>query len=405
MGKIKENIIIAELIAKEISNNLTKAELVRLNKWRSNSKNLNLYNEILAQKDFELRNNIQNSTNLDYEWKRFYQYTDRNNNIKFKRRIITSKFMKYAAVIIPILFVSIFFVVKNNFAPKEQKIAISSIAPGENRAVLVLSNGKSIKLSSKNKFDIKESNGVNLSNSSRELTYVKSKKLSSKETIYNTININKGGEYQLILSDGTKVWMNSMSSLKYPINFDQDKRVVELKGEAYFEVSKDTTKPFIVKTNYYDVKVLGTSFNISSYSDNDVAYTTLVTGKVEISGIKSKGNIKLKNNKLILVPGEQAVYSEGKQPELSKRKVDVSKYTAWKDGRFIFEDERLEDIMKQVERWYDVNVFYMNDDLKDIEFRGNINRYKDFNTLLKKIEMLNVVEFKIKGNTVTVIKK
>ena len=166
-----------------------------------------------------------------------------------------------------------------------------------------------------------------------------------------------------------------------------------LSGEAFFDVAKSGT-PFIVELNGFEVKVLGTRFNINAYEGETRFETTLERGSVEIN---------VKGKTLLLEPGEQAVLTN--TGELSKQKVDVSLYTAWKDGYFVFEDERLEDVMNTVARWYDVNLFYQNPGVKEIRINGNISRYKDFSVLLEKIEKLDIVHFNIKGNDITVIDK
>ena len=203
----------------------------------------------------------------------------------------------------------------------------------------------------------------------------------------------RGGEYALQLSDSTKIWVNSESELRYPETFGADVRVVDLKGEAYFSVTKDSVRPFIVRTGGMELRVLGTEFNVNAYEDGDGLVTTLVSGKVAL---------RAGNASLMLEPGEQAVLSvDG----FSKELVNVQRVVAWKDGVVAFEDERLEDLMDKLSRWYDVQVFYQNADLQDVRITGYIDRYKDIQILLDKLEMLDLAEFEVRGRTITVREK
>ena len=206
------------------------------------------------------------------------------------------------------------------------------------------------------------------------------------------MQVPRGGEFAMKLSDGTMVYLNSETNLRYPVQFHGEERRVILSGEAYFDVTK-SDKPFIVEVDDYEVRVLGTRFNVQAYKGESFE-TTLEQGSVEV---------EVNARVVLLKPGEQAVVTE--DGELSKQKVDVHRYTAWKDGQFVFDDERLEDVMNTVARWYDIKVFYRNPEVKDIRINGNISRYKDFSVLLEKIEKLEIVYFDIKENVITVIGK
>ena len=211
--------------------------------------------------------------------------------------------------------------------------------------------------------------------------------------VTHMIRVPRGGEFSMKLSDATMVYLNAETDLSYPVQFYGEERRVKLTGEAYFDVTK-SDKPFVVEVNGFEVKVLGTRFNIHAYQEETRFETTLEQGRVQV---------QTKDHTLLLEPGEQAVLTE--EGELSKQKVDVRRYTAWKDGQFVFDDERLEDVMNRVARWYDIKVFYRNPEVKDIRINGNISRYKDFSVLLEKIEKLEIVYFDIKGNVITVIGK
>ncbi|NOU59298.1 FecR family protein [Marinifilum caeruleilacunae] len=275
---------------------------------------------------------------------------------------------------------------------------LTAIEPGSNKAELVLADGKVLDLDAKRrKNEIQEKDGTRISNTGSSLVYDASSKMSEKLS-YNSLVVPRGGEFQLELEDGTKVWINSETRLRYPTKFPKGERVVLLEGEAYFEVSKDQNRPFIVKTQGVDVRVLGTQFNISSYAEDETIQTTLVEGSVAVMDSKNP-----KTN-LLLDPGYQAVYAKAAK-QLENKKVNVDLYTSWKDGKFVFEQASLYDIMNKVSRWYDVKVFYQNNEAGDLNFTGTLKRYENLDRLLGMIEKTNEVKFFFKDNTIIVQKQ
>ena len=216
---------------------------------------------------------------------------------------------------------------------------------------------------------------------------------ATKEIGYNTINVPYGGTYTVELCDGTKVYLNSGTTLEFPSRFDGKVRSVILKGEAYFDVARNVSKPFVVEVDEMKVKVLGTSFNVKSYVDEPGVYTTLVEGSVAIlrDGQPEK---KIK-------PGEQAYYNKG-VGTLSIAEVDVNEFTSWKDGLFYFKDIALEEILRIVSRWYDLEVFYMNQGAKSVIYSGKLPMYSSVEDVLRKFEISGDVRFELKGRTLTV---
>ena len=219
---------------------------------------------------------------------------------------------------------------------------------------------------------------------------------ATKEIVYNTINVPYGGTYTVELCDGTKVYLNSGTTLEFPSRFDGKVRSVILKGEAYFDVARNVSKPFVVEVDEMKVKVLGTSFNVKSYVDEPGVYTTLVEGSVAIlrDGQPEK---KIK-------PGEQAYYNKG-VGTLSIAEVDVNEFTSWKDGLFYFKDIALEEILRIVSRWYDLEVFYMNQGAKSVIYSGKLPMYSSVEDVLRKFEISGDVRFELKGRTLTVFDK
>lgn len=266
--------------------------------------------------------------------------------------------------------------------------------PGGERAILKLYDGKTIMLDSTMKSSlIAHEANVRIEMDSNHLL-----RYSSHDSIgmanvnkNNELIIPKGGEYQVVLADGTKVWLNSASRLIYPQSFMGKERRVVLSGEAFFDVAHDAERPFIVETSRMNVKVLGTRFNVNDYDDNEEVSTTLVNGSVEIF---SGGQQAFR-----LVPGEQAY---GKENELEKREVNVRLYTSWIDGKFLFNNTELEEIAKQISRWYDVEIFFSSENVKKVRFTGAIVKFKPLDDLVRMIESTSQVRFSVKGKTIVI---
>ena len=279
---------------------------------------------------------------------------------------------------------------------EEQELAKSVMQPGTSKAILMMADGKEVVLEQGQNLNILLNERVRVATSSQGIVYEEHGKGMVTEE-YNKLTTPVGGEYSLVLSDGTKVFLNADSELKYPIEFSDGKRIVDLKGEAYFEVHKDSLRPFIVRMNGAEVTVLGTSFNVNTYGDDGQIYTTLVNGSVRVSSMKNK-------QEEILKPGMQSVMNV-QSGLLTVRKVDVEPYVAWREGRFVFRAMTLDLIMRQLQRWYDFEVFYQNSELKDYEFRGVIKRDMDLDKVLSVIKATTNVDFEVKGKVITIIKR
>ena len=279
---------------------------------------------------------------------------------------------------------------------EEQELAKSVMQPGTSKAILMMADGKEVVLEQGQNLNILLNERVRVATSSQGIVYEEYGKGMVTEE-YNKLTTPVGGEYSLVLSDGTKVFLNADSELKYPVEFSDGKRIVDLKGEAYFEVHKDSLRPFIVRMNGAEVTVLGTSFNVNTYGDDGQIYTTLVNGSVRVSSVKN-GQAE------VLKPGLQSVMNV-QSGLLTVRKVDVEPYVAWREGRFVFRAMTLDLIMRQLQRWYDFEVFYQNSELKDYEFRGVIKRDMDLDKVLSVIKATTNVDFEVKGKVITIIKR
>ena len=283
--------------------------------------------------------------------------------------------------------------------PEKTILDLAQVKSGSPKATLIFDNGKKIQLNADDTFEIKIKNTIVKDGENTGLKYELSDSLSTRETDetveYNTLVVSRGGEYILTLSDGTKVWLNSETELKYPVRFTGNTREVSVKGEAYFEVKRDTLHPFIVHTPYSDTKVLGTSFNVSAYEDETTTAITLVSGKVEVY---------YQHEKCILKPGWQAV-AKNKSGTLETREVDVADYVSWKDGMFEFNDMPLEQLVSQLSRWYDVDFFFANSKIRNFKFTGAIKRSNTLLFMLEFIEKTSNVYFKVNGNVIQIYEK
>lgn len=271
------------------------------------------------------------------------------------------------------------------------------IQGGSSKAVLTLASGETVTLGENKGVVASEKTGV-ANNYGNVLEYKTRDSAVVTYLEFNRIDIPRGGEYQLVLEDGTKVWLNSETSLKYPVVFGSGRRRVFLEGEAYFQVKQDRDRPFVVCVASVDVLALGTEFNVTFYKEGDAVYTTLVHGCVKVSERDNPENFQVLESK------EQAVYTPG-AGKIVKSLVDTRLFASWKDGYYMFDKENLENIMVTLSRWYDMDVLFMNGVVRSYKFTGRLKRYDNIINLLNIINLTNDVNFEVKGKTVIVSSK
>ena len=278
---------------------------------------------------------------------------------------------------------------KENVAPLP--VASKIIPAGEKKATLTLADGTEVHVEEITA-QILQEKGMNIEYRNGEIVYHKSEEKTT-EVVYNKLEVPRGGECMIKLDDGTKVWVNAETKLKYPVTFVGDRREVVLEGEAFFDVAKNE-KPFIVKTSFGDVRVLGTAFGISAYASEPESYTTLVKGKVSVEreGIKP----------VVILPGEQVVTS--KDGKMIKQQVDVEEFVGWKDGIYVFKEKSLGEIMKTLERWYNISVDFQEKSLVDLPFTGNLKRYDDINVFFDALTRTGDMKYRVEGNQVILFK-
>ena len=277
---------------------------------------------------------------------------------------------------------------------KKETAPVKDLPPGRNAATLTLADGKTIVLDSSSG-TISQQGGVTVVNMSGMLSY--STDEASAKPVYNTVTTARGNQYQLILADGSKVWLNSASSLRFPTAFTGAQREVELDGEGYFEIAKNPEQPFIVHFNNNRVEVLGTHFNVNCYNDEETAKTTLVEGKIRIAPAYAKASA---GESTILQPGQQAVLTQH-APITINHNVDIEQVMAWKNGWFEFDNTDLKTIMRQISRWYDVDIVYQRSPPADAKFGGRISRNSNLSNILKGLEC-EELQFKLEGKKLIV---
>ena len=275
------------------------------------------------------------------------------------------------------------------------KVANAVIKPGGNSAVLILADGRRINLEETAQGKLAEEAGVTIiKKASGEIIYNMkgTKDVAVAQNSYHTIATPRGGTYQVLLEDGSKIWLNAASSIKFPTSFAAAERIVELKGEAYFEIAKNPMRPFTVKVEGQSIQVLGTKFNVNSYTDEAKLATTLLEGSIKLTNQKEN---------VILKSGEQALSTIGKKIELNE--VEAADFLAWKNGMFSFHRADLQTVLRQFERWYNIDVKFEKD-VPETFFTGKIYRNLNLDDALNNLTFLGV-RFKIENRNVTVLSK
>lgn len=300
------------------------------------------------------------------------------------------------AAVVLVAIITVIFPLSNK---KKQTLGSSLLLPpGANKVYLTLSNGKRISLTDSANGIIAQQAGITIKKiASGEVVYETNQGQNSKNANrVNTIETPIGAQFQVKLPDGTMVWMNAATRLKYPVTFADNQRKVELIGEAYFEVTKDNQHPFVVTSGQQVVKVLGTHFNICAYTDDYVSKTTLFEGAVQVNN--------LYKDEQILKPGKQAIIIKGAK-DIQTEEVDVNDAIAWKEGYFLFNNDNLGVVMASLSRWYNVKFIFEDESLKNETVYVKLSRCQDLNSILLLLEKTDKVKFNAKGNTITIGRK
>lgn len=364
---------IPELLKKYRLGQCTAEEKALLESW---------YNNQLAN-DTEPLPSINYSARHDELWR----------NISGQTKTSKLQWLSIAASIILCLGTALYLYEANYKSKKTDQLVKNEIKPGGNKAYLLLSNGHRITLTDAKNGMVATQSGASIKKTTNgQLVYTVADAKTDAPVEYNTVEAPVSGQWQVILPDGSHVWLNALSSLRFPTTFTGKERKVELIGEAYFEVAHNKARPFRVTSQGQTVEVLGTHFNIMAYGDEKVIKTTLLEGSVKISE---------NNNVRLLKPGQQAQVSQANIQITND--VDLEDVVAWKNGYFKF-DENLETIMSKIARWYNVEVVYQAKPDPNLAFGGKILRSKNLSAVLGIMELTGNVHFKIEGRRVVVMK-
>ncbi len=382
----------SDIIWKKFNNTLSREEEAEFSKWIKKKDHQLYYDRALRY--FKNGSNFKNDgIDIESKWEKFEsKLVDSRSFIHNSSKLSIAVAASATLLTLGILF---FLNLQQNNSPS---ISESVIQPGKSKAKLILDGGQSYDLSQNKSFNL-FSGFTQISNKGFKISYSNDKtniKASFSDEIYHTLEIPRGGEYFVELSDGTKIWINSDSKLKYPVEFVGETRNIELIGEAYFEVTHNSEKPFIVTSGSQRVEVLGTSFNISSYERDNCIMTTLVEGRVKVE------NSLQEHHNTHLRPNQQSILDK-KTGSIKSQNVKVDEYVAWQSGWFRFNDKPISQIMVILARWYDLEVQFESENISNKHFSGGFKRYDSFDQARKIIEQTGEIKFEVKGKKVIIL--
>lgn len=392
MNHLKDHFHISELISKEQFSELSGNEKAILDEWINTSEeNKELYLSLKQSNNIQSKFNSYAIHNVDQNWKRFIA----KRGAKLFR---FNQVFKYAAIFVLLIGVGGYFFVKHQLSKDYSQFKSitqsSSIPIDKGNGYLILSNGEKVILEEDNsKIKYRENSNLVFVNGDT-ISNVQKARIEKKKIAFNQLLVPYGKSSQIVLIDGTTIWLNAGSKLVYPEEFIGNKREIYLEGEAYFDVAKNPLKPFVVITSGIEVKVLGTSFNVSAYpKDKDIS-TVLVSGKINL---KRQG--KLLAKELEMIPNQRVVY-EKTSGDYAVDSVNVAYFTSWKEGQLLFESENLSNLLTKLERYYNVQTVLADPDLKDYKITGKLNLKDNITDVCMVISNIIPVEYSIQNEQV-----
>lgn len=382
---------IVRLLQLYLLGDITEEERQELEDWCEEApRNRKLFEQICQEDLFSKERYVYEKVN---DTKAFSVFEKRVRRVS-PRSI--GNWWKYAAVLLfPILVVGSWKLMHETEQVSIVASSVAPIQPGCSQAVLVLDDGRKVFLKEEEEGVISEDKEITVTGEKDRLVYTSSEGKNVAEIRFNELEVPRGGEYKVRLADGTLVYLNSATRMKYPVKFDEKERKVYLSGEAYFEVAKDPERPFFVEMEGVEVRVYGTSFNVNTHQEGNIQ-TVLVKGSIGVKVLSS-------GMESVIRPGQMAEFKQG-NTKVDVKDVNVAVYTDWKDGIFRFENQRLEDILTVLSNWYDVDVFYQTVSVKELHFSGYMERYKDVSVILEAITLSTGVTFSVQGKTIIVSK-
>jgi ferric-dicitrate binding protein FerR (iron transport regulator) len=395
---MKDKLHIAELIARKIKGTILPDEQKELDSWiRENPENQKVFERATDPGKQLEKLEIYALFNKEKAWSQLEQKLFEPRTVRFT----TQKILRYAAAIMLPLLIAGGFAIR--YLNRPQALTMAEIdtvyTPGSQKAVLILSDGGTVELEEGMSLEELQEGDAKINILNSFLNYTSTDRSGrGSDMIYNELRTPRGGGYNLRLSDGTGVWLNAGSSIRFPVAFAGNSRQVFLEGEAYFEVSHNG-EPFIVSTADMDVRVLGTSFNVSAYSDEDQFRTTLVEGKVSVE-LKAEEDALSKS--LVLEPDHQAIYNRS-ESEILEVEVIAAQYTSWMRGKLEFHNESLEQVMKRLARWYDFEYDFENPEARDFHFSARLDKAENISTIMEMLEMTTDIKFELRDQKIVVL--
>lgn len=372
---------IAEIIKKHIEGSATPAEKETLDAWlAADARHREMFAEFVRDGYVDERAVEHAAFDVDKGYRRFMRYKRGR-----ERRRTTVRWSAAAAVVL-LASAGVWLMLDTSGGDS----LISQARPGSFGAVLTLDDGRQIELGAQTASNVIERQDGRIVIGNGEVSYETGG--AADKGIYNKLTTPRGAEHRVTLSDGTRVWLNAETELRYPAAFDGELREVWIAGEAYFEVAADAVRPFVVNTEKMALRVLGTSFNVRAYPA-EAEQATLVEGRVRIN---------VGEGDYILTPGDQLNVADG---GVRIEQVNIQAYQQWKHERFVFYNERLEDVLRKVERWYNVPIVTGDPALSDLRFTGSIPKYENMDGVLRKLELTTRIRFEERGGTVTVVQE
>ncbi|AZS28649.1 FecR family protein [Butyricimonas faecalis] len=383
-----ENCNIDELITRFLASEVTLEELERLDQWLMEDENhlrhffkcKNLYDAIHPAFSLE-----------DIDEKKAYRKIEGVQNRN--RKILHWKSIAAVAIVLFSVALSIFYFSRVNDESLQMRIVKADSSKQTERLVLELASGKKIMLDEPGVSEITDNN-ITVARVEKNAMNYMLQGSERNEEIYHQLRVPRGEEFFLTLSDGTKIWVNADTEVRFPVKFVGNERKIFIKGEAFLEVAKDSVMPFKVVMPNNEVVVLGTSFDVKAYPDEKEDQVTLVSGNISVQSSVTAQN-------LLLSPGEQVIVDK-MNGKMEKRIVDTDLYCSWREGKFIFKSSSLEYILNTLARMYDMNICWQDESLKEVSFSGEIKRYDQIDKLLKMIGLTDDVKFLIQGKNIIV---
>jgi len=386
-----QNKRINDLLERYVNKTISAEDFAELFDYIARDENKQILEDYMKQSD---KIDMPNAEVHHIDWQNMYDHivSDKKDRNRYAQVINIGRKLTIAASLILVSYLGYKIYHKQDIVQPVLTVVKQDLTPGGDKAILKLGDGSEIILTDAQNGILTQQGNANINKSDEGFVeYSTTNTNEEQKTFINTLSTPRGGQYKLMLPDRTLVWLNAESSITFPTAFIGNERKVKVTGEVYFEVAKDKGRRFIVENGQTNVEVLGTHFNVNFYPNEDHSAVTLL-----------EGSVKVTNNNIskLIVPGQQALFSKNSE-RISLKNVDIDNVVDWKNGLFIFEDADIEEVMRQIERWYDVDVSYSGK-IPDIKFNGVVSRNNNVSKLIKLLQQAGNLSFNIENKTIKV---